>query len=56
MDMLGLTAYYSTGYEMMMSTSGESSGANYVNTASPTYAHANPFPSDLARRTYDGIS
>ncbi len=40
-------AYYSTGYEMMMSTSGESSGANYVNTASPTYAHANPFPSDL---------
>ena len=40
--------YYSTAYEMTMSTSGENSGANYMYTASPTYAHANPFPADLS--------
>ena len=40
--------YYSTAYEMTMSTSGENSGANYMYTASPTYAFANPFPADLA--------
>ena len=40
--------YYSTAYEMTMSTSGENSGGNYFYTASPSYAHANPFPADLA--------
>ena len=39
--------YYSTGYSMTMSTSGESSGGNYMYTASPSYAHSNPFPADL---------
>jgi hypothetical protein len=40
--------YSTSSYEIMMSTSGDSQCTNGPYVASPTYAHANPFPADLA--------
>jgi len=40
--------YSTSSYEIMMSTSGDSQCTNGPYTASSSYAHANPFPADLA--------